>query len=472
MPGDDLLLELVKTYVELDRRGEIRFPGLMAVTLAQWMLESGRGTSGLARRFYNFAGLKWRAEMASDAAGDPRGAARPQNYLAHDGRDEYCAFTDVTNFIFGYWRFIGRSPYRGFEIYANDPEGYIGFLKGAHYAADPSYVSKVLGLLPDAEALLASAGGRPHPGDGGVLRGRGAETRGAAPEPAREDGIYLLSGPAGRVEEWQQGALVQSDDTGRDADRLYRFLDRTRAPGFFVIGGGMGGSMGVAPEVGADLAPPLVPMEEEDEHDVAVGQLAGLRIALDAGHGYFRRGRRSGHDPGAVNTHEGIKEYQLNVLTVGAAAARLRELGAMVSAFIYDNPEERLSLYEKGRRADGHHLFISCHHNAAESASAQGTETLLHERSDRRSSDDEQLAGAVNAALVRALGLADRTRGRGYRPRALGVLTGANRLVQAKCLIEPFFISDRSMTLPQAQQLATRAGEALAEGVAEYWLRS
>ncbi|OYU90940.1 MAG: hypothetical protein CFE29_08975 [Bradyrhizobiaceae bacterium PARB1] len=125
-------------------------PGLRAVTLAQWILESGRGTSELAKRHANFAGLKWRDEMT--------GYATPISYGAHDGVDTYCAFASVDAFIAGYWRFIGRSVYSGWDAFAGDPRGYITFLKSRGYAGDAFYPEKVMALLQEAENLLADTG--------------------------------------------------------------------------------------------------------------------------------------------------------------------------------------------------------------------------------------------------------------------------------------------------------------------------
>jgi len=49
--------------VSAARVAVIPAPALRMVTLAQWILESGRGTSRLATEYGNFAGLKWRPEM-------------------------------------------------------------------------------------------------------------------------------------------------------------------------------------------------------------------------------------------------------------------------------------------------------------------------------------------------------------------------------------------------------------------------
>jgi len=148
MPANELLLRLVDIYV-----GEnIRHPQLRAVTLAQWMVESGRGTSKLARDHYNFGGLKWRKEMAAFAT-------RIQ-YEAHDGKDYYCKFATIESFLNGYWAFLNRAPYSGWEEHIDSGENFIRFI-GPIYTPKPSYADDVLALVPEAEALLTTAP-RPH----------------------------------------------------------------------------------------------------------------------------------------------------------------------------------------------------------------------------------------------------------------------------------------------------------------------
>ncbi|WP_422375777.1 glucosaminidase domain-containing protein [Roseibium sp.] len=119
-------------------------PDLKIVTLAQWALESGFGTSALATDHLNFGGLKFRARVNRD-----RPLAEPVDYMAHDGLDTYCAFASLEDFIDGYWAFIDNgSFYDGWRAFAEDPSGYIGHLKAGGYAGDPNYVAKVLGVVP------------------------------------------------------------------------------------------------------------------------------------------------------------------------------------------------------------------------------------------------------------------------------------------------------------------------------------
>lgn len=134
--------ELAKCYAQQ----EIRYPHLKAVTLAQWVLESDGGKSALATEHLNFGGLKWRPEMA--------GFAEKVAYVANDGLDDYCKFRSPDAFIAGYWRFLQRSPYAGWEEHSNTPEDFIGFIGPIYCPPNPSYVSNVLSLVPEAETLL------------------------------------------------------------------------------------------------------------------------------------------------------------------------------------------------------------------------------------------------------------------------------------------------------------------------------
>lgn len=133
-------------FVRCARAATIPAPGLRDATFAQWILESERGTSALAREHFNFGRLKWREEM--------KGFAMPVAYGANDAFDTYCSFDSPQGFIRGYWHFIGRPVYSGWEAFANDPQGYLNFLKDRGYTDDPAYPAKVLALLPQAQTML------------------------------------------------------------------------------------------------------------------------------------------------------------------------------------------------------------------------------------------------------------------------------------------------------------------------------
>jgi N-acetylmuramoyl-L-alanine amidase len=142
--------ELFDSLVARYKAATIAFPSLKAVTLAQWILESGRGMSGLAIQHLNFAGLKWRAEMV--------GFAIPVEYQAHDGLDFYCHFSSLDAFIVGYWKFLSRSPYKGWETHAEtSPEALIQFIGPIYNPAGTQYVQQILALLNEAKQRLDEA---------------------------------------------------------------------------------------------------------------------------------------------------------------------------------------------------------------------------------------------------------------------------------------------------------------------------
>lgn len=133
---------------------------LKVASLAQWILESGRGTSLLAKDHLNFAGLKYRDRMA--------GYATPVSYTGADRETTaYCKFASLTDFIEGYWHFITSpaAPYRKWQDFSGDSAGYISYIAGAGYCPLPGYVADVTRLFPEAMTLLGSSSERLQPAD-------------------------------------------------------------------------------------------------------------------------------------------------------------------------------------------------------------------------------------------------------------------------------------------------------------------
>jgi N-acetylmuramoyl-L-alanine amidase len=141
--ASELFKKLAKLYGEM----EIEYPHLKAVTLAQWALESAWGTSSLATEHLNFGGLKYRKEMAP--------YVQKVSYEAHDGVDFYCKFPNLEGFIKGYWAFIHRSPYSGWEEHTDSPEDFMEFI-GPIYCPRSGYVNDVLELIDEAEKVLSA----------------------------------------------------------------------------------------------------------------------------------------------------------------------------------------------------------------------------------------------------------------------------------------------------------------------------
>ena len=156
---DDLVLlykntDLGQIFSSLDISGIDRssYDGLKIASLSQWILESGRGTSELSKVHYNFGGLKWRSEMSSFADF----SATKVTYAAHDGTDFYCRFPSLKAFITGYWKFISRLPYEGWEEHVASPNDYINHV-GDIYAPGQNYPEKVKRLFEEAQIFLEIA---------------------------------------------------------------------------------------------------------------------------------------------------------------------------------------------------------------------------------------------------------------------------------------------------------------------------
>lgn len=132
----------LEDLIEAYKKTDIQFPHLKPITLAQWLLESGRGTSDLATKHFNFSGLKWRPEMV--------GYAEPVVYEAHDGEEEYCKFKSIEAFIIGYWHFLTREPYIGWETRSDEGDEFLQFIVDSGFCPDNGYVGKVTALLPEA----------------------------------------------------------------------------------------------------------------------------------------------------------------------------------------------------------------------------------------------------------------------------------------------------------------------------------
>ena len=175
-------MKLVKKYKGV----EVEFPALKGISIAQWILESGRGTSGLAKLHNNFAGMKWRTEMMP--------FAKRVLFDAPSERAYFCHFHDLTNFIDGYWAFLDRPPYDGWRNHTADPYDFIEFI-GPIWATDASYVDKVSDLLAEAENLLGEAVVVDHEVDaddddapccGGRLGGDSVPLKAATSKPSME----------------------------------------------------------------------------------------------------------------------------------------------------------------------------------------------------------------------------------------------------------------------------------------------
>ncbi|MGI6611568.1 MAG: N-acetylmuramoyl-L-alanine amidase [Limnochordia bacterium] len=124
--------------------------------------------------------------------------------------------------------------------------------------------------------------------------------------------------------------------------------------------------------------------------------LAGVRVAVDAGHG--------GADPGAIGRVLGVREADVNL---DIAQRLLALLGEAEAEALMVRPDERLVLLADRPQLVAQHnseIFVSIHCNSAQQSEASGTETL-YSNSDNGSIE---LARSLQAELVKTLGTKDR----------------------------------------------------------------
>lgn len=122
---------------------------IKSAVLAQAIVETGRGKSALAVEHFNFHGMKWRVEM-----GDI-GAASVEVPVTSEasGKALFCAFRTPADAVAGYWRFLQRAPYVGYDKHTISAVAFLRFVCPI-WAADPKYSEKCLSVLVEAEDLL------------------------------------------------------------------------------------------------------------------------------------------------------------------------------------------------------------------------------------------------------------------------------------------------------------------------------
>ena len=191
--------------------------------------------------------------------------------------------------------------------------------------------------------------------------------------------------------------------------------------------------------------------------------LRGLKVAIDSGHG----GYPEGFEPGVVSPFWGnVTDYLFNLSTTSEVADNLRRRGASVQLFQYPQPFSGPGLEGKGSRSQGNNVFVSVHYNGA-NRSAQGSEVYVH--SSLATDLDRLLAYSIQDQLVNDVWNRAANFNRGVKSADFGVLRGAAPRVPAAVLVESFFI-DTPEPLEVHESRRPVAAQAIAEGVAQYWL--
>ena len=115
--------------------------------IAQAIIESGWGKSGLASKYHNYFGLKcgssWKGKSVNMATKEEYKVGTITNI-----RDNFRVFEDFDDGIRGYFEFINTRRYANLKGVKN-PEEYVRHLKADGYATSSKYVDNIMRVIRD-----------------------------------------------------------------------------------------------------------------------------------------------------------------------------------------------------------------------------------------------------------------------------------------------------------------------------------
>ena len=115
--------------------------------IAQAIIESGWGKSGLASKYHNYFGLK----CGSSWKGGSVNMATKEEYkpgVVTNIRDNFRTYEDFDAGIRGYFEFINTSRYKNLKGVKN-PEEYLRRIKADGYATSSKYVDNIMRVIRD-----------------------------------------------------------------------------------------------------------------------------------------------------------------------------------------------------------------------------------------------------------------------------------------------------------------------------------
>lgn len=115
--------------------------------IAQAIIESGWGKSGLASKYHNYFGLK----CGSSWKGGSVNMATKEEYkpgVVTNIRDNFRTYEDFDDGIRGYFEFINTKRYANLKG-VKSPEEYVRRLKADGYATSSKYVDNIMRVIRD-----------------------------------------------------------------------------------------------------------------------------------------------------------------------------------------------------------------------------------------------------------------------------------------------------------------------------------
>ncbi len=116
--------------------------------IAQAVLESGYGSSELARNAHNYFGLKYRKSRCPSATGIYKKVGSEQNpdgsYISEEM--QWCRFPDMESGVKGYFEFTNVPNYANLKG-VTDPETYLKNIRADGYATSLNYVDNLMAVI-------------------------------------------------------------------------------------------------------------------------------------------------------------------------------------------------------------------------------------------------------------------------------------------------------------------------------------
>lgn len=143
--------------------------------IAQAILESGWGKSGLASKYHNYFGLKcgssWKGKSVNMATKEEYKVGKLTNI-----RDNFRVYDSMEAGVKGYFEFINTKRYSNLKGVTN-PEEYVKRIKADGYATSSTYVDNIMRVIRDNKLTRfdrKKAGGKMKKEDltGKVLSGK------------------------------------------------------------------------------------------------------------------------------------------------------------------------------------------------------------------------------------------------------------------------------------------------------------
>ena len=420
--------------------------------LAQWMLETGRGTSNAFKNFLNVAGMKYRDEMAGIASKVwyktiTEGYRNGPN--GWEQGDWFCQFETPEDAVIGYFKFLSRHPYSGVTDRTQAPEEFLSFIgptwcpggykkewMDAH--GGKNYHEHILDTLyPEAMSILKEFGYS-------VPDSVGESVSWFELNRSDLNGQSVMSGMTftGRCVTNVFGTPSISFET---IDKLRKMFPVANTIMVADTENKPIPEAPIWPEVDATIGMPISTPSSD--------KLKGTKFLLGPGHSLSSPGAKGlGANP--------PKEWNMNVIQAEEIAKILRAHGAMVTIFDFD-PD---NLTKDGLQADGYDCYISLHHNAANAdGNDEGAEVFIHPAADNK------VYGLAKEVCDSICAKID-SRNRGVKRAAWTVLSVATWQTSCKynMLTESYFIDDYR-DIAVAKRRSREAAVGIAEALISFF---